>query len=169
VDSQETSDTTFGLFICYILPGLTAQYGLPFGTPASGGWATLAGDANLPLPQLLVVLAQAVAVGLTVSTVRWLLVDTLHHRTGVKPVAWDFAALDRGVAAYELLIQLHYRYYKFYANMVVALLWAYATDGFALGRQGAAYWLLAGLFLLGSRDALRKYYDRVGRLLGPAA
>lgn len=79
---------------------------------------------------------------------------------------WDFSLLDKKVAALELLVQGHYRYYKFYANMVVALAWAYVTRGYASGWGGVVYWLLAALFLLGSRDTLRKYYDRAGQLLG---
>ncbi len=111
----------------------------------------------------------ALAAGLTASAVRWLVVDTVHHRTGVRPTAWDFARLGENVAAFEFLIQIHYRYYKFYANMVVALVWAYATDGYALGWRSVTYWLLAALFFLGSRDALRRYYDRASRLLTPTA
>ena len=33
----------------------------------------------------------SLALGLTVSAVRWMLVDTLHHATGVHPPAWEFA------------------------------------------------------------------------------
>lgn len=167
--SQEVTDTAFGLFIAYLIPGLVALYGLPLALPGAPGWAATVGpDATASYG--LFVLLQATAVGLAVSAVRWLVVDSLHHRTGVRPPAWDFAALDRGAAGFELLIHIHYRYYKFYANTVVALVWAYAAGGYATGWFGAAaYGPLAGLFFLASRDALGKYYDRVGRLLGPAA
>jgi hypothetical protein len=166
VGSQEISDTTFGIFIAYLLPGLTAVYGLPFLADA-GGWCTLAPVSDVSLPQMALLTVTALAAGLTASAVRWLVVDTVHHRTGVRPAAWDFALLGENVAAFEFLIQIHYRYYKFYANMVVALVWAYAAGGYALGWRGMTYWLLAALFFLGSRDALRRYYDRVGRLLAP--
>lgn len=165
--SQEISDTTFGIFIAYLLPGLTALYGLPFGVNGQPWW-TLAAGTDPSLPQLALLLVAALAAGLTVSTVRWLVIDGVHHRTGLRPVAWDFARLGENVGAFEFLIQIHYRYYKFYANMVVALVWAYATGGYTAGWRGLAYWLLAALFFLGSRDALRRYYDRVGRLLATA-
>src|SRR5207302_207641 len=83
---------------------------------------------------------EAVFAGLTASTVRWLVIDTVHHRTGVKPPSWDFAALGTGAGAFEVLIQIHYQYYKFYANMVVALAWAYLSGAYALGWKGLAYW-----------------------------
>lgn len=166
--TQEISDTTFGLFIAYLLPGLTALYGLPFGA-LGPQWQSLASDPNLALPQLALILVSALAVGLTVSTVRWLAIDTLHHRTGIRSKNWDFAHLERNVAAFEFLIQIHYRYYKLYSNMVVALVWSFAAGGYALGWKSLAYPALAALFFLGSRDSLRKYYDRAGRLLAPDA
>ena len=108
---------------------------------------------------------EAIIAGLTISTVRWLVLDTIHHRTGVRPPSWDFALLEKSVAAFEFLVRIHYRYYKFYGNMVVALIWSYVYQGYHLGIRGAAYWVLAGIFFLGSRDSLRKYYTRAGRLL----
>lgn len=166
--SQEISDTTFGIFIAYLLPGLTALYGLPIG--ANGQlWWTVAADSQVTFPQLALILVTALATGLTVSTVRWLVIDTVHHRTGLRPAVWDFGRLGENVAAFEFLNQIHYRYHKFYANMVVALVWAYAAGGYALGWRGFAYWALAILFFLGSRDALGRYYDRVGRLLAAPA
>jgi len=59
--------------------------------------------------------------GLTVSTVRWMLIDTLHHLTGVPRPRWDFSLLQRHIDAYEALTENQYRYYQFYANMLTAL------------------------------------------------
>jgi hypothetical protein len=162
VANRENSISNFGLFIAYVLPGFTVIRGVPF-IGASAGWGV---EGDPTLSGFLSGTVEAIAAGLTVSTVRWLLLDSLHHRTGLKPPAWDFALLEKNVDAFEYLVHIHYRYYKFYANMVVALVWAYAAGGYALGWRGVGYWLLVGLFFLGSRDALRKYYDRAGRLLG---
>jgi hypothetical protein len=71
------------------------------------------------------------------------------------------------VGAYEFLGLIHYRYYKFYANLVVALIWAYATREYALGWKGLANAPLIVLFFFASRDSLRKYYERTASLLGP--
>jgi hypothetical protein len=166
VGHPESLTTNFGLLIAYVLPGFTALQGLPFVASPPAGWGTATAAPGPTLSGFLSGTLAALAAGLTVSTARWLLIDALHHRTGVRPPAWDFALLARNVQAFELLVEIHYRYYKFYANMVVALAWAYATGGYAMGWRGAAYGGLAALFFLGSRDALRKYYDRAGRLLG---
>jgi hypothetical protein len=166
VGSQEGSVTTnFGLLIAYVLPGFTAMQGLPMLSGSQMVWAAAANEVSPTLPSLLSGTVEAIAVGLTVSTLRWLIIDTLHHRTGLKPPPWDFARLEKNVAAFELLVHIHYRYYKFYANMVVALVWAFISRGAGQGPRGVVYWLLAALFLFASRDALRKYYERAGRLL----
>jgi len=162
VASQDNSGTNFGLLIAYVLPGFTALQGLPFLPTATGGWGV---EGSPTLSGFLSGTLEAIAAGLTVSTLRWLVIDTFHHRSGVRPPHWDFARLAGGAAAFEILVDIHYRYYKFYANMVVALVVAYATGGYALGWGSLSYWFLAVLFLLGSRDALRKYYFRAGQLL----
>ena len=169
VATEESSLTNFGLVIAYVLPGFTALEGFPLVTPRDTAWGTT-GDPSPTLTSFLSGTVMALAAGLTVSTVRWLVIDTLHHRTGVRPPARDFARLEKSVAAYEFLGLIHYRYYKFYANMVVALLWAYAVRDYALGPRGLLDFALAALFLLASRDTLRKYYERTGSLLtGEAA
>jgi hypothetical protein len=161
--SDDTADH-FGLLIAYVLPGFTALQGLPFLAPYPVSWGQSVPDTP-GLTSFLSGTLAATAAGLTVSAVRWLLIDTIHHRTGVRPPPWDFARLAEEPAAFALLVRIHYRYYKFYANMVVALVWAYLAGGYALGWRGEWYWILAALFFLGSRDALKKYYDRAGRLL----
>ena len=163
--TEDTSLTNFGLVIAYVLPGFTALYGFPLVSPAAAAWGT-GGDPNPPLTAFLSGTVMALAAGLTVSTVRWLVVDRLHRLTGLNPPARDFAKLEARVAAFEYLVLVHYRYYKFYANMVVALVWAYAARDHALGWRGAAGLPLALLFLVASRDSLRKYYQRTGELLG---
>lgn len=155
--------------MAYVLPGFTAIHGLPIIANSSAVWGTAASAADASFTTFVSGTVEAIAVGLTVSVVRWLIVDTLHHRTGLRPPPWDFALLDDNVAGFELLVHIHYWYYKFYANMVVALAWAYVTGGYALGLRGGLYGLLMILFWLGSRDALRKYYERAGRLLDARA
>ena len=164
--ADENSLTNFGLLIAYVLPGFTALEGFPLIAPAQTAWGTT-GDPNPGLTAFLSGTVMAISAGLTVSTVRWLLLDSFHHRTGVGRPVWHFSRLETNVGAFDYLVLAHYRYYKFYANMVVALIWAYATRGYSLGLRGFLYWPLTWLFFFASRDALRKYYERTGSLLGP--
>lgn len=168
VATEESSLTNFGLVIAYVLPGFTALEGFPLITPSRTAWGTT-GDPNPTLTAFLSGTVMALAAGLTVSTVRWLVIDTIHHKTGLGRPNRDFARLERSVAAVEYLDLVHYRYYKFYANMVVALVWAYATKDYTLGWRGLLYLPLVVLFFFASRDALTKFYERTGKLLAAAA
>ncbi|MEO2090784.1 MAG: hypothetical protein ABGY75_14965, partial [Gemmataceae bacterium] len=69
------------------------------------------------------------------------------------------------VAAQAYLDLVHYRSYTFYANMVVALAFAYATRDYKLGWRGALDLPLIVLFFIASRDTLAKFYERTGKLL----
>lgn len=166
VATEESSLTNFGLLIAYVLPGFTALEGFPLVTPFPRAWGT-GGDPNPNLTAFLSGTVMAIAAGLTVSAVRWLCIDTIHRMTGLRRPVRDFMRLERSVAAAEYLDLVHYRYYKFYANMVVALVYAYATRDYALGPRGLLDWLLVVLFFFASRDTLAKFYERSGRLLAP--
>jgi hypothetical protein len=168
--TQEGSVLDFGLLIAYVLPGFVALWGGTYVAAPLRPW--LLGDAGgaPTVGGFLFTTVAAVAAGLTVSTVRWLVVDTLHHRTGVRPPDWDFAALGERAAAFGLMVDHYYRYYQFYANALVALGWVLAARRWSVGwaRVGAAdvgIVALMAVFYLGSRDALRRYYTRGGQLL----
>ena len=53
---------------------------------------------------------------MTVSAVRWALIDTLHSLTGLPLPPLDFSRLGKNVEAFGLLIEIHYRHYLFYSN-----------------------------------------------------
>ena len=71
----------------------------------------------------------SLAAGVTVSAVRWAIIDHLHHATGIVPPAWKFANLEGKLQGYLTLIENHYRYYQFYSNMFVAAAFAYCGEG----------------------------------------
>jgi hypothetical protein len=171
---KSVSTANFGLAIAYVLPGAALLWGLrPFvpaldlllGTP-TGDAATLGGFLTATLA--------ALGVGLTVSTVRWLVIDTLHHVTGLTPPAWDFAKLAARADAFDLIVEHTYRYYQFSANTVVSLLVVFVVRRWSLGLLSGWGWVDVGLLALvavllaGSRDSLRRYYARGGALLGAA-
>ena len=75
--------------------------------------------------------------GLTVSAIRWALLDSLHHATGIEPPQWDFACLDERLQGFLALVENHYRYYQFYGNMFIAVAIAYRAR---LTWQGIGIW-----------------------------
>jgi hypothetical protein len=108
---------------------------------------------------------------MTVSAVRWALVDTAHALTGLRLPPLDFSRLGANVTAFGLLIEIHYRHYQFYANMFVATAIAYICYRVKLCGVWPLGWIDAGLgflelvFFATSRDTLRKYYARSQQLL----
>jgi hypothetical protein len=88
------------------------------------------------------------------------------------PPPRDFARLGGNEAAFGQVVEDDYRYYQFYGNMLVALSIAFAARHTAAGAgwmqlDGIDALLIAlmGVFFAGSRDTLRKYYDRTAQLL----
>lgn len=172
---QSVANDNFGPLIAYLLPGATALLGVSqFSTTLRTWFATA--PINAPtIGGFLYLTVASVAAGMTVSAIRWTLVDPIHALTGLRLPALNFAALGRNVEAFVLLIEIHYRHYQFYANMFIALLIAYACYRVHLGGLLPLGWpdlgflLLEGVFLLTSRDTLRKYYSRSSQLLAPKA
>jgi hypothetical protein len=170
--SREPSINNFGLLIAYILPGFTVLWAVRAAIPIDSWLGQGPTDAPTVGGFLYVTLASILA-GLTVSTVRWLLIDALHHRTGLPPPPRDFAQLRGNETAFGLIVDDHYRYYQFYANMLVALAIVLVVRHAAVGASwtrfndtDASILIAAPVFFAGSRDTLRKYYDRTGQLLG---
>lgn len=169
------SNDTFGLLIAYIVPGFTALWGLAYVSDTVRSWL---GENPVQAPTVagfLYATLASVAAGVTVSTLRWLILDALHRATGLHWTEWDFSSLQQNVAAFEVLIEIHYRYYQFYGGMMLALVIAYLAGRVSVGFWSAPIgWAELGLvaleavFLLGSRDTLKKYLAREEMLLGRA-
>jgi hypothetical protein len=103
---------------------------------------------------------------------RWAILDTVHHRTGVRLPAWNFSRLHERLAAYELLVEFHYRFYQFGANALVAFVFTYVAYRSSLanwltdwGVKDVVFVVVCVVLFLGSRDCLRNYYRRAGELL----
>ena len=168
VPVNDVTNQNFGLLIAFVLPGFSLLWGLQPHSAMITGWL---GHAATDVPSVggfLYITMASVGAGQLVSTLRWLLIDTLHHRTGVRPPRWDFRKLKDRVSAYDRLIEIHYRYYQFHANSLLAVsisaLLRWLEQGF---RVRELFLLLAidTLLYLGSRDTLSKYYRRVEELL----
>ena len=170
--AKENPLNDFGLLIAYVLPGFIALWGLTFLDPAWELQILGTGNNQPTIAGFLFSTVAALTAGLTISTIRWMTIDPIHHATGVQPPDWDFARLETKVDAFNVLIEGHYRFYLWYANSFVAILWVFiarriAADGlWPLNGWDAGLLAALPLLFLGSRDTLRKYYLRAGRLLG---
>lgn len=165
---QQLSKTNFGLLIAYLIPGFVALVGMSYRSETVRAW--LVGYDVVTLGGFLYSTIAALVIGLLCSTVRWIAIDTLHHKTGIHRPEWNFADLQENLEAYALLEENHYRYYQFYANSLVAWTigygsWRYSGTESLWLPADLAFTAIAILLYLGSRDTLRKYYQRVLVLL----
>ncbi len=169
-----TSHRQFGLIIAYVLPGFIALVGLAPIFPGVAQWLrpVSAGEFDLGLGPPLYAVLGATAFGLVLSCFRWILIDRVHHWTGVERPAWEDSKLDRMLGGFDYLVQSHYRYYEFCGNSLLAGLFAYVVNRVAgtlphlgLGTDVAMVILLSVLFLA-SRSALINYFTRTSRLIG---
>lgn len=168
---RELSSNNLGIIIAYLVPGMIALWGL------SAIWPelTLLQPADEPQPTiggLLCLTVIATGLGVLCGTIRWLVIDTIHHRTGLRPARWDFSRFHELQTGYDRLTSLHYDFYQFHANGLIAIAGAYsvqrvADSGLGVMTDLGIVPLLVVLFL-GSRDTLRKYYSRLNQLLEPA-
>jgi hypothetical protein len=170
---KEVSSSNFGLLIAFLTPGFTVLWGASYFSETIRHWLSVSSASTPTVGGFMYVTLASVAAGVVVSTVRWAVVDTMHEWTGLPQPSWDFSRLQENVAAYHVLNEIHYKYYQFHGNMVVALFFAYMARRMHLGFSTAPFgWFDLGFLLLlvilyaGSRDTLRKYYVRVSQLLG---
>jgi hypothetical protein len=171
VDVQSISNANFGPLIAYLVPGATALWGFSrFSAPLRSWFAFTEVDAPT-ISGFLYLTVASLADGMTVTAIRWAFVDLLHAKTGLRPPSLDFARLGGRVDAFNLLIEIHYRHYQFYANMFVATAIAFVCQRSAISVGRGLGWLDVGfvifevVFFFTSRDTLRKYYQRTRQLL----
>lgn len=165
---KDVTSENFGLLIAYLLPGFILLWSLaPYSATVTTWLGQAAGDQPTVGGFLYVTLA-SVGLGLIVSTVRWMVIDSLLHVTGIRQPRFDFSNLRDAVEAFNRLIEIHFRYYQWHANSRIALLIAASLRCTVQGfRRDELLWLIVALIVLypGSRDTLRKYYRRVDDLL----
>jgi hypothetical protein len=168
---QAVTNDNFGPLIAYLVPGATVLAGLSNFSPTLKGWFAVGPSESPSIGGFLFLTVAAIAVGMTVSAIRWATVDTLHEWTGLAIPSLNFSLLGTNVDAFVLLIEIHYRHYQFYANMLVASVIAYGCYRFSFGGDFSLRWIdfafvgLEAVFFATSRDTLSKYYARSQQLL----
>ena len=172
---QQVNSSNFGLLIAYLLPGFAVLWGIALFSETVRTWLGTAPSQAPTVGGFLYVTLASVGAGMAASTVRWLIIDSIHQATGIREPRWNFSTLAERVAAFQSLIEYQYRYYQFYGNTLVALVFVYAAHRMTVGSVAELGWIdvgfavLAVAFFAGSRDTLRKYYQRSADLLGDGA
>lgn len=168
----ELSARNFGLVIAYLVPGFITVISVAGIAPGVGTWLATSSDGQPSVGGFLYVTVASLAAGMLVSSFRWLVIDTIHHKTGVIPPRFDFSLLQGNIAAFGLLVDFHYRYYQFNANAAIAVAFAYCVRlAGGCGWCGGPGWtdfgfvVIEAVLFATSRDTLRKYYRRASEVL----
>ena len=161
------SSTSFGLTIAYLIPGFVALVALAGYSPPIQTWLAFSPSSAPTVAGFFYATLASLALGLTLSTVRWLVLDRLHQMTGILHPIWDFSKLQHHVDAFMVSVDHHYRYYQFYGNTLMVLVFLTIFPYPMSGALPGGMWVhrmflaaLAALFFVASRDTLRKYHDR---------
>lgn len=159
----------FGLIIGFLIPGFVALWGFGALSDVVNAWLTTSGGTGPTVGGFLYVTLGSLTAGVTASTIRWALIDTIHHSTGIERPVRDFSRLQANLSAFQGAVENHYRFYQFYGNMMVATAFAFfvhTISGDAVpGWLPTAFGVFEAILWLGSRDALRKYYERTAAIL----
>jgi hypothetical protein len=168
---QSVTNDNFGPLVAYLVPGATVLWGLRPYSPELQHWFAATPPEAPTLGGFLYLTVAALAVGMTVNAVRWVVLDSIHARTGLLPPDLDFSRLAGREQALALLIDIHYKHFQFHGSMFIATAMAYlshrASTGFVgqMGGFDVGVVALEVVFFLASRDILRKYYRRTEQLL----
>ena len=76
---KETPLNDFGLLIAYVLPGFVALWGFAVLDPDLEVQMLGTGNTQPTIAGFLFSTVAAVAAGLTISTIRWLMIDAIHQ------------------------------------------------------------------------------------------
>jgi hypothetical protein len=172
---KEVTQKNFGWVIAYVVPGLVTLWGVSFFSATVKVWLTSANGASPSVAGFLYVTLASLAAGLTVGAVRSIVIDPLHHWTGIPKPELDFSDFQAKFWAFNQIVEGHYRYYQFYAHMAIAVLFVFAAmiaSGMSPEGDRERVWISVGVGLLelvlvaSSREAVRTYYARASDLLG---
>jgi len=165
---RDVTSANFGLLIAFVIPGFVLLWGIEPYSGSVQNWVAPESGPHATVGGFLYVTVASVGLGQLVSTLRWLVIDSMHHRTGIRKPTWNFRRLKDKVDAFDHLIQIHYRYYQWHANCLVAATLSACLRWSVNGIRLSEFLLLLAvdaLLFVGSRDTLDKYYRRVEELL----
>jgi hypothetical protein len=159
---QPITTSNFGFLVAYVLPGYVVLNKLDIAINLAKDGVTIAGVFEFTLFVLIV--------GMVVSAIRWIVIDPIHHWSGIKARDWCFSKLQTNIDAFELVVRHQYQYYQFHSNMFVGLAIAFGIDLFRSPKVDlvGSVGMLAVLCILfvASRNNLLGYYNRIDQILG---
>ena len=175
---KDITDKNFGVIIAFWLPGVILLWGLTYSYPELSAWLTKAsGSEAATIGGFLYVTLAALALGMVISAVRWMIVDTVFHYVPLVRVQrreFDFGSLKQKdtFAVFQGAVENFYRFYQYYSNTLVSIAAAVITYRVIGGKElissfawGAIALTCLALFLA-SRNSLKNYYKCRNQIAG---
>ncbi len=138
----------FGITIAFLLPGFIALWALQYLSPTVAAW--LSGSGIVPeapswqpsTGSFLLVVIASLALGMLVSAIRWVIFDRWLYSGRTADLDWS--ELPDHLAAFDYINENHYRYYQYYANSAVAVLFWCVVYAFFVP-DASDNWIQAGI------------------------
>ena len=114
----------FGLIIAYVLPGTVGIYSLRYlSDHVNLLWQALESGQAMAGPLVVLGIASLV-VGLTVSSLRVVVLEGIFYRTGVRKatISYEKIAAAEKLELFKEMVENVYRYHQFYGNVMLSLL-----------------------------------------------
>lgn len=170
---KDVTGVNFGVIIAFLLPGFLFLWGASFSYEHISVFLAVFGREGSPvIGDFLYSTLASLAIGLIISALRWVILDNLFHKTGIPFPNFNFKNLgDKNrFDAFLAVVENHYRFYQYYSNTLVAIVSAFALYLWSDRDWPSVYiWVIVTIvsiaLLLGSRDALKKYYNRAHAIL----
>ena len=173
--STDLKTFSFGAVIAFVAPGFLALKAVSYRLSGVAAWLTAAESSDQSIGLFLFILVASLALGIIISGLRALIVDHALE------AGWLGPRITRAVpkyarmgdpaylAAFQAIVENHYRYYQFYANTLVALclLWLFHTTSAQQSEWKGIHVLYGAtlvILVLSSRHALARHVTAVSEL-----
>jgi hypothetical protein len=186
--------SNFGLAIAFLAPGVVGLWGVAQHVPEVKHWFGTSQSSQPSGASFLFVALASLAVGVVISGIRQLVLDTWAFRNGCWPL-FKYGGIPNWIGfrislkgptlhhekliqdgvrqAYNRVVEGNYRYYQFYSNMGFAAMLAYGVWTWTRGLWPWERPSIAGLALalftfliLSARQSLSMFNRSIGEILG---
>jgi hypothetical protein len=170
VSVKELTSTSFGYIIGFLLPGLFGLYGLGLWLRDVQDLLKPAASTDATIGPSFFLLLSALTMGLLLSAVRFFTFEKWICKSHSldADIFKKLAGIDK-LAAFNAVVEQHYRYHQFYGGCAVAVFIAFPRwlwDRWAASTYLLRFSLIAGfclletMLLITARDSFVRYVDR---------
>jgi len=175
--SEDLFSQSFDHLLAFVLPGLGMLWGLSYFDPNGlGAWFRTASTSETSIGGFLFLVLAALAMGVFISGVRWLLLENWLHLFPSPPELNEAKRREQGVReAHADARHHHFYYFLFYGNMlcampVVLIGWKWARDpepawstfiGAVVG-----FVLIEGVLYRAAYGAISRFKTKIEQIVG---